>query len=341
MTAMNVLVTGGAGYIGSITCVQLIAAGCMPVIVDNLVNAKAAVIDRIERVAGRRPVFVQGDIRDAALLGRLLREHAIDAVIHFAGLKAVGESVQQPLAYYDSNVHGTLVLLQAMHAAGVRTLVFSSSATVYGEARHMPLAEDAPVAATNPYGRTKLMVEQMLADLVAADAAWSTTALRYFNPVGAHPSGLIGEDPQGMPNNLMPFLAQVAVGRRDRLSVFGRDYPTPDGTGVRDYIHVMDLADGHIAALRHGHGRPGRHVFNLGTGRGHSVLEMLAAFGRACARELPYEVLPRRPGDVASSWADPAHARAVLGWEATRSLDEMCTDTWRWQSNNPNGYEEP
>jgi UDP-glucose 4-epimerase len=336
---MNILVTGGAGYIGSITCVQLLAAGFKPVIVDNLANAKAAVVDRIERVAGARPTFVQGDIRDRALVTRVLLEEKIDAVIHFAGLKAVGESVARPMAYYDNNVYGTLVLLEAMRETGVRRLVFSSSATVYGEAQRMPLSEDTPTSATNPYGRTKLMIELILADVAASDPSWSMTALRYFNPVGAHPSGLMGEDPQGTPNNLMPFIAQVAVGRCDKLRIFGNDYPTPDGTGVRDYIHVVDLADGHLAALKYGHGRAGLHVFNLGTGRGHSVLEMLAAFGRACGRELAHEFAPRRPGDVASSWADPAHAQAALGWRATLGLDAMCADTWRWQSMNPNGYE--
>jgi UDP-glucose 4-epimerase len=335
---MNVLVTGGTGYIGSLTSVQLLAAGQRPVLLDNLCNSKASVLERIARVAGTRPRFVQGDVRDRGLLDQVLREERIEAVIHFAGLKAVGESVQKPLSYYDHNVHGTLVLLQALHEAGVRTLVFSSSATVYGESRHMPLREDAPTSATNPYGRSKLMVEQMLGDLAESDPSWSLTALRYFNPVGAHPSGLMGEDPQGIPNNLMPFVAQVAVGRRDRLRVFGNDYPTPDGTGVRDYIHVLDLADGHLAALEYGHGRPGLHLFNLGTGQGHSVLEMLQAFGRACGRELPYEIAPRRLGDVANCWADPARAEALLGWHARRGLDEMCADTWRWQSMNPQGY---
>lgn len=338
MAFMNVLVTGGTGYIGSLTSVQLLAAGQRPVLLDNLSNSKAAVLDRIAQVAGTRPRFVQGDVRDRALLDELLREERIEAVIHFAGLKAVGESVAVPLAYYDHNVHGTLVLLDALREAGVRTLVFSSSATVYGDAGHMPLAEGAPTAATNPYGRSKLMVEQILGDLAASDPSWSLTALRYFNPVGAHPSGLMGEDPQGIPNNLMPFIAQVAVGRREKLRVFGNDYPTPDGTGVRDYIHVLDLADGHLAALKHGHGRAGMHVFNLGTGRGHSVLEMLQAFGRACGRELPYELAPRRPGDVANCWADPARAQQALGWRARRGLDEMCADTWRWQSMNPQGY---
>lgn len=335
----NILVTGGAGYIGSITCVQLIAAGLRPVILDNLHNAKAAVVDHIEQVSGTRPVFVQGDIRDQALVERVLLDQRIDAVVHFAGLKAVGESVTQPLWYYDHNVHGTLALLEAMRATGVRTLVFSSSATVYGDAQTMPLPEDHPTSATNPYGRTKLMVEQILADVVASDPGWSMTALRYFNPVGAHPSGLMGEDPQGVPNNLMPFIAQVAVGRRDKLRIFGNDYPTPDGTGLRDYIHVMDLADGHLAALQYAHGRAGMHVFNLGTGHGTSVLEMLTAFSKACGRALPHEFAPRRPGDVAACWADPARAESQIGWRASRTLDDMCTDTWRWQSTHPNGYE--
>ena len=260
---MNILVTGGAGYIGSITCVQLIAAGFRPVILDSLVNAKAAVLDRIEHVSGQRPAFIEADVRDRARVVQVLREHAIDAVIHFAGLKAVAESVAQPLRYYDNNVQGSLVLIDAMREVGVKTLVFSSSATVYGETQDMPLHEASPMGATNPYGRSKLMVEQILGDVVASDPSWSMTALRYFNPVGAHPSGCMGEDPQGVPNNLMPFIAQVAVGRRPALRIFGRDYPTPDGTGVRDYIHVMDLADGHLAALRHAHGRPGHHVFNL------------------------------------------------------------------------------
>jgi UDP-glucose 4-epimerase len=335
---MNILVTGGAGYIGSITTVQLLAAGLDAVILDNFANSKPAVLARIERVAGRPPAFVQGDVRDRMLLERVLRERQIDAVIHFAGLKAVGESVSMPLAYYDNNVHGTVQLLEAMHAANVRTMVFSSSATVYGDAAKMPLHEGLPTAATNPYGRTKLMIEQILADVAASDPSWSMTALRYFNPVGAHESGLIGEDPQGVPNNLMPYIAQVAVGRLPRLRVFGDDDPTPNGTGVRDYIHVVDLADGHLAALRYAHGRPGMHVFNLGTGRGNSVLEMLAAFGRACGRELPYEVVPRRPGDVAACWADPTRAEQTLGWRAARTLEQMCADTWRWQSMNPGGY---
>ncbi|MEN9383442.1 MAG: hypothetical protein RL323_585 [Pseudomonadota bacterium] len=335
---MNILVTGGAGYIGSLTCVQLLLAGHGPVILDNLHNAKASVVDRMAQVAGQRPVFVQGDVRDQALVERVLRDHGIEAVIHFAGWKAVGESVQQPLAYYDNNVNGTLVLLRAMQATGVKTLVFSSSATVYAESDVMPLREDAAKHPSNPYGRTKWMVEQILADLAVAEPSWSLTALRYFNPVGAHPSGLMGEDPQGVPNNLMPYLAQVAVGRREALQVFGNDYPTPDGTGVRDYIHVMDLAEGHLAACERGHGQPGLHTYNLGRGLGHSVLEMLTAFSQACGRDLPYVVAPRRAGDLAAYWADATLAHQALGWTAQRGLDEMCADTWHWQSSHPTGY---
>jgi len=277
-------------------------------------------------------------VRDADLLQKVLKEHAIEAVIHFAGLKAVGESVAQPLRYYDNNVHGSVVLMQAMQKRGIKTLVFSSSATVYGDATEMPLKEDAPTSATNPYGQSKLMVEKIIADLCSSDPSWSITALRYFNPVGAHASGLIGEDPQGIPNNLMPFLAQVAVGRREELQVFGKDYQTPDGTGVRDYIHVIDLAQGHLSALWHGHGKAGHHIFNLGTGKGNSVLEMLNAFGKACGKELKHKIVSRRPGDVAASWADPHKAQSVLNWKANKSIDDMCQDTWRWQSQNPNGY---
>jgi UDP-glucose 4-epimerase len=335
---MNILVTGGAGYIGSITCVRLIEAGYTPVILDNFCNSKRAVLDRIAQITGTRPTLIEGDIRDRALLDRTLAAHAIDAVIHFAGLKAVGESVAKPLAYYENNLGGTFTLLQALDAAGVRSLIFSSSATVYGDPARVPILEDFPTGATNPYGRTKLMTEEILRDIAHANPAWSVSLLRYFNPVGAHPSGLLGEDPQGTPNNLMPFIAQVAVGRRAHLTVFGNDYPTPDGTGVRDYIHVLDLADGHVAALRHAEGKTGVHVFNLGTGRGNSVLEMLAAFEKACGRTLPHVVAPRRAGDVAACWADPSKAAQVLGWEARRGLDEMCADAWRWQSQNPQGY---
>jgi UDP-glucose 4-epimerase len=335
---MNILVTGGAGYIGSITCVQLIAAGHRPIILDSLVNAKVEVVKRIAQVSGQRPEFIQADVRDRARMVQVLREHAIDAVIHFAGLKAVGESVAQPLRYYDNNVQGSLVLIDAMREVGVKTLVFSSSATVYAETLDQPLHEGSVIGSSSPYGRTKLMVEQILADVVTSDPTWSITALRYFNPVGAHPSGHLGEDPQGIPNNLMPFIAQVAVGRRAALQIFGNDYPTPDGTGKRDYIHVMDLADGHLAALQHAHGRPGHHVFNLGSGQGLSVLEMLAAFGRACGKSLPYAFAPRRPGDLAAFWANPSLAEKTLNWRVQRSLDDMCADTWRWQSQNPNGY---
>jgi UDP-glucose 4-epimerase len=335
---MKILVTGGTGYIGSHTCVQLIEKGWQPVIIDSLVNSKISVLDRIQQITGTRPAFIEGDVRDADLLQKVLKEHAIEAVIHFAGLKAVGESVAQPLRYYDNNVHGSVVLMQAMQKCGVKTLVFSSSATVYGDATEMPLKEDAPTSATNPYGQSKLMVEKIIADLCSSDPSWSITALRYFNPVGAHASGLMGEDPQGIPNNLMPFLAQVAVGRREELQVFGKDYQTPDGTGVRDYIHVIDLAQGHLSALWYGHGKAGHHIFNLGTGKGNSVLEMLNAFGKACGKELKHKIVSRRPGDVAASWADPHKAQSVLNWKANKSIDDMCQDTWRWQSQNPNGY---
>jgi len=335
---MKILVTGGTGYIGSHTCVQLLEKGWQPVIVDSLVNSKISVLDRIHQITGTRPAFIEGDVRDADLLQKVLREHAIEAVIHFAGLKAVGESVSMPLKYYDNNVHGSMVLMEAMKQCNVKTLVFSSSATVYGDAIEMPLKEAAPTSATNPYGQSKLMVEKVIADLCSSDPSWSITALRYFNPVGAHASGLMGEDPQGIPNNLMPFLAQVAVGRREELQVFGNDYQTPDGTGVRDYIHVIDLAQGHISALIHGHGKAGHHIFNLGTGKGNSVLEMLNAFGKACGKELKHKIVSRRPGDVAASWADPHKAQSVLNWKAQKSLDDMCQDTWRWQSQNPNGY---
>ena len=335
---MNVLVTGGCGYIGSHTCLALQAAGMNPVVVDNLGNSKRSVLARVAAISGQQPVFYQGDIRDATLLDRIFAEQQIDAVIHFAALKAVGESTRIPLDYYENNLGGTLTLLQAMKRANVHNLVFSSSATVYGDPASLPIREDFPRCATNPYGRSKLLIEEILEDLQLAEPHWSMTLLRYFNPVGAHPSGTMGEDPQGIPNNLMPFIAQVAVGRREQLSVFGGDYPTPDGTGVRDYIHVMDLADGHVAALKTQQDKPGVHIFNLGTGVGYSVLEMVAAFSRACGRDLPYVIAPRRAGDIAQCWADPAKARQELGWQASRTLDDMTADTWRWQSQNPNGY---
>ncbi len=337
---MKVLVTGGMGYIGSHTCIQMIQAGMTPVILDNLYNSKASVLERVEQVSGVKPVFVQGDIRDKALMVELLNKHDIESVIHFAGLKAVGESVQKPLEYYDNNVNGTLVLVDAMREAGVKSLVFSSSATVYGDPASVPITEDFPTSATNPYGRSKLMVEECLTDFQKANPDWSITLLRYFNPVGSHPSGSLGEDPQGIPNNLMPFVSQVAVGRREFLSVFGDDYPTKDGTGVRDYIHVMDLADGHVAALQKVGKRSGLHIYNLGTGVGYSVLEMVKAFELASDKPVPYKIVDRRPGDIAECWADPAKAETELGWKASRTLEEMTQDTWRWQSNNPQGYPE-
>jgi UDP-glucose 4-epimerase len=336
--ASKILVTGGAGYIGSHTVVELLVAGHEVVVLDNLSNGSREALARVERITGRPAPLVEGDLRDGALVTRMLAEHRFDATIHFAGLKAVGESVQAPLEYYDNNVAGTVTLLRALDAAGVRRLVFSSSATVYGDPDRVPIDEEARTGPTNPYGRTKWMIEFILADLARADARWSVANLRYFNPVGAHASGLIGEDPDGVPNNLMPFVAQVAIGRRERLSVFGGDWPTPDGTGVRDYIHVVDLAQGHVAALRRLLEAPGALNVNLGTGRGYSVLEMVAAFERASGRKVPYEVVGRRAGDIATCYADPARAEQLLGWRATRGIDEMCADAWRWQQANPSGF---
>ncbi|HHY0378696.1 TPA: UDP-glucose 4-epimerase GalE [Vibrio parahaemolyticus] len=335
---MKVLVTGGMGYIGSHTCIQMIEAGMTPVILDNLYNSKSTVLERIEKVCDVRPTFIETDIRDKAALVEALKAHNIEAVIHFAGLKAVGESVEKPLEYYDNNVNGTLVLVDAMREAGVKSLVFSSSATVYGDPASVPITEDFPTSATNPYGRSKLMVEECLTDFQKANPDWSITLLRYFNPVGSHPTGELGEDPQGIPNNLMPFISQVAVGRREFLSVFGSDYPTKDGTGVRDYIHVMDLSDGHVAALEKVGNKAGLHIYNLGTGNGYSVLEMVKAFESACGKNVPYQLVERRPGDIAECWADPSKAMNELGWKASRTLEEMTGDTWRWQSNNPQGY---
>ncbi len=334
-----ILVTGGAGYIGSHTVVELLQAGRDLVIFDNLSNSSVRVLERIEAIAGVRPRFVEGDIRDPGALTATFREFPITSVIHFAGLKAVGESVAEPLRYYDNNVVGSLRLCEAMAAAGVRRLVFSSSATVYGDPHTVPIREDFPLQATNPYGRTKLHIEEMLRDFSRGDPDWRIALLRYFNPVGAHPSGLIGEDPQGTPNNLMPFVSQVAIGRRDELGVFGNDYPTPDGTGVRDYIHVVDLARGHLAALDALDRAAGVLTVNLGTGRGYSVLEVVTAFERASGRRVAYRIKPRRPGDVAACYADPALASEALGWAARFDLDAMCRDAWRWQSGNPHGYE--
>ncbi|MDX2074222.1 MAG: UDP-glucose 4-epimerase GalE [Alphaproteobacteria bacterium] len=334
----DILVTGGTGYIGSHVCVALLQNGYKVTILDNLCNSRQGVVDRIEAITGIRPAFIQGDIRDAAMLDRIFSERPFHAVMHFAGLKAVKESVQKPLEYYDNNINGTLHLLSAMRRAGVKTFIFSSSATVYGDPERSPVREDAPRAATNPYGRSKLMIEDILADLYHSETGWRLARLRYFNPVGAHESGLIGESPLGVPNNLMPFIAQVAIGRREKLFVYGADYPTPDGTGIRDYIHVMDLAEGHLAALRHCGQKQGLFTVNLGTGQGYSVMEMIRAFGRACGHDIPYEINDRRPGDIAACWANPALALSLLGWHATRDIDAMCADSWRWIKNNPNGY---
>ena len=333
-----IFVTGGAGYIGSHTCVELLNAGHTVTVFDNLSNSQPEAIKRVERITGKSVHFIEGDIRDQAALTAALQASQPTAVIHFAGLKAVGESVAQPLHYYDNNVVGTLCLLRAMQAAAVKTLVFSSSATVYGDPQRLPLTEDHPLSATNPYGQTKLVIENMLRDLYRSDAAWRIAILRYFNPVGAHASGLIGEDPQGVPNNLLPYVAQVAVGRRDCLNVWGNDYPTPDGTGVRDYIHVVDLALGHLAALDQLGQAPQCLTVNLGTGTGYSVLDMVRAFSAASGRPIAYQFSPRRAGDVAACYADPALAQQRLGWRAERDSATMCADAWRWQSNNPNGY---
>ncbi len=332
-----ILVTGGAGYIGSHTCVELLDSGQEVVVFDNFSNSHPESLKRVEAITGRKIHLVEGDIRDQTALEEALRRFGCTAVIHFAGLKAVGESVEKPLDYYDNNVIGTHRLLRAMGNCGVKTLVFSSSATVYGEPQCLPLTEDHPLSATNPYGRTKLIIEDMLRDLYRSDPSWQIGILRYFNPVGAHVSGLIGEDPQGIPNNLMPFVAQVAVGRRDQLKVWGCDYPTPDGTGVRDYIHVVDLALGHLKALARLDG-PQCFEVNLGTGTGYSVLDVVKAFEKASGRPVPYELAPRRAGDVASCYADPAFAAELLGWRAERGIDAMCVDAWRWQSGNPNGF---
>lgn len=337
---MNILVTGGCGYIGSHTCVQLMEAGHNPIIIDNLYNSKEEVLNRIEALTGQRCKFYAADIRDKAALTTIFTEQKIGAVIHFAGLKAVGESVEKPLEYYQNNVGGTLTLVEAMEEAGVRTLIFSSSATVYGDPQHVPLLETSPTGGTtNPYGTSKYMIERILSDYQHAHPQWSMVLLRYFNPVGAHPSGTMGEDPQGIPNNLMPFIAQVAIGRRPEVVVFGDDYATPDGSGVRDYIHVMDLADGHVAALDKLGPQSGLHIYNLGTGKGTSVLEMIEAFGRACGRTLPYRIADRRAGDIAECWASTEKAEAALAWKATRTIDDMTQDSWRWQQQNPQGYE--
>ncbi len=335
----HVLVTGGAGYIGSHTVLALLQSGFDVSVIDNLSNSSDESLSRVASLAGKAPRFVRADIRDRGQLDAVFAERPVNAVIHFAGLKAVGESVQVPLRYYDNNVAGTLRLCEAMAEHGVFTLVFSSSATVYGDPVTVPISEDQPPGTpTNPYGRSKLMIEQLLTDLAASDARWKVALLRYFNPVGAHESGLIGEDPNGIPNNLLPYIAQVAAGKLRELSVFGNDYPTPDGTGVRDYIHVVDLAEGHLCALNVLKTRMGVGVWNLGTGQGYSVFDMLRAFEAACGKTIPYRVVPRRSGDIAACFADPSRAERELGWRASRSLQTMMEDTWRWQSMNPSGY---
>lgn len=327
-----ILVTGGCGYIGSHLCVALAQAGEPYLVVDNFSNSRPSVLERVARITGQAPAFVEGDVRDVALLQQLFARHAISAVVHLAAFKAVGESVREPLMYYGNNVAGTVALLQAMRDAGVRSMVFSSSATVYGDPASLPIREDFPLSATNPYGWSKLMMEQVLADVAVAEPGlWRIARLRYFNPVGAHESGLIGEDPQGIPNNLLPYVAQVAAGQREVLSVYGDDYPTVDGTGVRDYIHVCDLAEGHVAALRYLRQHPGLLTVNLGTGEPVSVLQMVRGFEAASGRPVPYRIVARRPGDVAACWADPALAERLLGWRARRGVDAMCRDAWRWQ----------
>jgi UDP-glucose 4-epimerase len=336
---MRVLVTGGAGYIGSHTCVELLAAGYEVIVVDSLINSREESIRRIEEISGRKLLFHKVDLLDKSALDRVFKEAAADAVIHFAGLKAVGESVAMPLQYYKNNVSGSLVLFEVMAHHGVKNLVFSSSATVYGDPASLPITEDFPIKASNPYGWAKVMLEQILQDLYHADPSLNIALLRYFNPVGAHPTGRIGEDPRGVPNNLVPFISQVAVGKLPELKVFGNDYPTPDGSGVRDYIHIMDLAGGHMKALEKLTTNPGLVTYNLGTGKGYSVLEMVEAFAEAAGKKIPYRIAGRRPGDIASCYADPSKAEKELFWKASRDIKAMCEDTWRWQMQNPNGFE--
>lgn len=335
---MNILVTGGAGYIGSHTCLELLNANYEVIVVDNLDNSKKEAVRRVEKITGRKLSFYKLDLLNKSDLEEVFEKHAIDSVIHFAGYKAVGESVEKPLAYYHNNITGTLHLCEVMQAAGVRNLVFSSSATVYGDPESVPIKEDFPLSATNPYGRTKLFIEEILRDLNTAETDWNIALLRYFNPVGAHASGKIGEDPNDIPNNLMPYISQVAVGKLEQLSIFGDDYPTKDGTGVRDYIHVVDLAIGHLKALEKLEEDPGLLTYNLGTGEGYSVLEVVKAFEKATGQEIPYQITGRRAGDIAECYADPSKARRELGWQAERNLEDMCRDVWKWQSQNPNGY---
>lgn len=336
---MKILVTGGAGYIGSHTCVELLNSGYEVVILDNLCNSSAVAVERIGMITGKQPKFYEGDLLDRPFVELVFEQEQIDAVIHFAGLKAVGESVAKPLEYYHNNITGTLILCDVMRAYGCKNIVFSSSATVYGDPAFVPITEECPKGKiTNPYGQTKSMLEQVLTDLHVGDPQWNVILLRYFNPIGAHKSGLIGEDPKGIPNNLVPYIAQVAVGKLKCLGVFGNDYDTPDGTGVRDYIHVVDLAIGHVKALEKLQKDNGVFVYNLGTGNGYSVLDVAKAFGKACGKEIPYEIKPRRAGDIATCYADPSKAEKELGWKAQYGIEEMCEDTWRWQSGNPDGY---
>ena len=337
---MHILVTGGAGYIGSHTCVELLNAGYEVTVVDNLYNSSEKALDRVQEITGKAVQFYKADIQDRDAMNKVFDENKFEAVIHFAGLKAVGESVAKPIEYYQNNIGGTLVLTDVMRHHGCKNIIFSSSATVYGDPAIIPITEECPKGqCTNPYGWTKSMLEQILTDIQKADPEWNVVLLRYFNPIGAHKSGTIGENPNGIPNNLMPYISQVAVGKLEKLGVFGDDYDTPDGTGVRDYIHVVDLAKGHVKAINYIFSNPGLDVINLGTGVGYSVLDMVKAFGKACGKEIPYEIKPRRAGDIAMCYADPAKAARVLGWKAEKGLDEMCADTWRWQSQNPNGYE--
>ncbi len=337
---MKILVTGGAGFIGSHTCVELLEAGYEPVVVDNLCNSSEESLRRVEKITGKALTFYQGDVRDEGLLERIFQEQEIGCVIHFAGLKSVGESVSQPWRYYDNNLNSTLTLTKVMERHAVQKLIFSSSATVYTPGSPMPLKETSPTGGcTNPYGWTKYMTEQILSGMAQADSRWSIVLLRYFNPIGAHESGLIGESPRGIPNNLMPYITQVAVGRREKLHIFGNDYDTPDGTGVRDYIHVVDLAQGHVAAVAYAVANPGCEVFNLGTGAGYSVLDMVNSFQQATSVPVAYEIAPRRPGDIGVCYADPQKSAALLGWQAKKTLADMCRDSWRWQSQNPMGYE--
>lgn len=335
---MRILVTGGAGYIGSHTCIELLEAGYEVIVVDNLCNSKITSLERVQQITGKQLKFIEQDLCNKQAMDSIFAENSVDAVIHFAGFKAVGESVSIPIPYYQNNIGGTLNLFEVMDKYNVKDIVFSSSATVYGDPASLPITEGFPLSATNPYGRSKLIIEEMLGDVFISDASWNIALLRYFNPVGAHISGMIGEDPNGIPNNLMPYISQVAVGKLEKLSVFGGDYNTPDGTGVRDYIHVVDLAKGHIKALEKLLQKPGLVTYNLGTGQGYSVIEMAKAFSEASGKQVPYEIVGRRAGDIAACYADPAKALKEIGWKADKGLKEMCEDTWRWQSNNPDGF---